>query len=137
MSNMHNVCLEVLPLVEFYLDDGITDEEAVSLIDLEVPRIDRKASRWQEMSSGGILLQVLKLFQAFKNTVFWGVGMIMLNELRFSVLDEPSLAQFCLLILCNQVMCVKDTRVIKQSTSVHLFNQLSNNYGVCVCGRCP
>uniref|UniRef100_A0A8B9GTR3 Intraflagellar transport protein 122 homolog n=1 Tax=Astyanax mexicanus TaxID=7994 RepID=A0A8B9GTR3_ASTMX len=47
---------EVLPLVEFYLEEGITDEEAVSLIDLEVLRVDRKTSRWQEMSSGGILL---------------------------------------------------------------------------------
>ncbi|XP_028979707.2 intraflagellar transport protein 122 homolog isoform X3 [Esox lucius] len=46
---------EVLPLVQFYLDAGISDEEAVSLIDLEVPRVDRKAARWQEMSSGGIL----------------------------------------------------------------------------------
>uniref|UniRef100_A0A8B9GVR8 Intraflagellar transport protein 122 homolog n=1 Tax=Astyanax mexicanus TaxID=7994 RepID=A0A8B9GVR8_ASTMX len=43
---------EVLPLVEFYLEEGITDEEAVSLIDLEVLRVDRKTSRWQEMSSG-------------------------------------------------------------------------------------
>ncbi|XP_013990296.1 intraflagellar transport protein 122 homolog isoform X2 [Salmo salar] len=43
---------EVLPLVQFYLDKGIGDEEAVSLIDLEVPCIDRKAARWQEMSSG-------------------------------------------------------------------------------------
>uniref|UniRef100_A0A8C1VX78 Intraflagellar transport protein 122 homolog n=1 Tax=Cyprinus carpio TaxID=7962 RepID=A0A8C1VX78_CYPCA len=30
---------EVLPLVEFYLEDDISDEEAVSLIDLEVPRV--------------------------------------------------------------------------------------------------
>ena len=49
------VCAEVLPLVEFYLEEGITNEEAVALIDLEVPRQDRKAARWQEMSSGGIL----------------------------------------------------------------------------------
>uniref|UniRef100_A0A8B9GZT4 Intraflagellar transport protein 122 homolog n=1 Tax=Astyanax mexicanus TaxID=7994 RepID=A0A8B9GZT4_ASTMX len=42
---------EVLPLVEFYLEEGITDEEAVSLIDLEVLRVDRKTSRWQEMIS--------------------------------------------------------------------------------------
>ncbi|NP_998055.1 intraflagellar transport protein 122 homolog [Danio rerio] len=42
---------EVLPLVEFYLDQGISDEEAVSLIDLEVPRVEKNKS-WQEMSSG-------------------------------------------------------------------------------------
>lgn len=50
------VCLEVLPLVEFYLEEGITDEEAVSLIDLEVPRADKKTPRWQEMNRGSILL---------------------------------------------------------------------------------
>ncbi|XP_053480566.1 intraflagellar transport protein 122 homolog isoform X3 [Ictalurus furcatus] len=43
---------EVLPLVEFYLEDGIADEEAVSLIDLEVPRADKKTTRWQEMNRG-------------------------------------------------------------------------------------
>lgn len=53
------VCLEVLPLVEFYLEDGIADEEAVSLIDLEVPRADKKTTRWQEMNRGGILLHTL------------------------------------------------------------------------------
>ncbi|XP_077073746.1 intraflagellar transport protein 122 homolog isoform X2 [Siphateles boraxobius] len=42
---------EVLPLVEFYLEEDISDEEAVSLIDLEVPRVER-SSGWQEMSSG-------------------------------------------------------------------------------------
>uniref|UniRef100_A0A8C1QIK4 Intraflagellar transport protein 122 homolog n=1 Tax=Cyprinus carpio TaxID=7962 RepID=A0A8C1QIK4_CYPCA len=42
---------EVLPLVEFYLEDDISDEEAVSLIDLEVPRVQTNSS-WQEMSSG-------------------------------------------------------------------------------------
>uniref|UniRef100_A0A9J7XL36 Intraflagellar transport protein 122 homolog n=1 Tax=Cyprinus carpio carpio TaxID=630221 RepID=A0A9J7XL36_CYPCA len=41
---------EVLPLVEFYLEDDISDEEAVSLIDLEVPRVQTNSS-WQEMSS--------------------------------------------------------------------------------------
>lgn len=45
--------LEVLPLVEFYLEKDISDEEAVSLIDLEVPCIDRKVAGWQEISSGG------------------------------------------------------------------------------------
>ncbi|XP_051950041.1 intraflagellar transport protein 122 homolog [Xyrauchen texanus] len=43
---------EVLPLVEFYLEKDISDEEAVSLIDLEVPRVERRSTHWQEMSSG-------------------------------------------------------------------------------------
>ncbi|KAK9970108.1 hypothetical protein ABG768_026076 [Culter alburnus] len=49
---------EVLPLVEFYLEEDISDEEAVSLIDLEVPRVERNGS-WQEM--GGGETQCLKL----------------------------------------------------------------------------
>ncbi|KAJ8370877.1 hypothetical protein SKAU_G00109050 [Synaphobranchus kaupii] len=65
LNNQGNVCIncrqpfifsassyEVLPLVEFYLEEGISDEEAVSLIDLEVPPTDRKSARWQEMSTG-------------------------------------------------------------------------------------
>lgn len=48
--------LEVLHLVEFYLEDGITDEEAVSLIDLEAPRLNKSGNKWQEMMSDGILL---------------------------------------------------------------------------------
>nr|XP_005997893.1 PREDICTED: intraflagellar transport protein 122 homolog [Latimeria chalumnae] len=64
LNNQGNVCIncrqpfvfsassyEVLPLVEFYLEDGIEDEEAVSLIDLEVPRTDKRNDRWQEMRS--------------------------------------------------------------------------------------
>ncbi|KAJ7417861.1 intraflagellar transport protein 122 isoform X1 [Pitangus sulphuratus] len=51
LNNLGNVCIncrqpfifsassyEVLHLVEFYVEDGITDEEAVALIDLEAPR---------------------------------------------------------------------------------------------------
>ncbi|KGL82535.1 Intraflagellar transport protein 122, partial [Tinamus guttatus] len=62
LNNLGNVCIncrqpfvfsassyEVLHLVEFYLEDGITDEEAVALIDLEAPRSNRRASKWQEM----------------------------------------------------------------------------------------
>ncbi|XP_010220634.1 PREDICTED: intraflagellar transport protein 122 homolog [Tinamus guttatus] len=64
LNNLGNVCIncrqpfvfsassyEVLHLVEFYLEDGITDEEAVALIDLEAPRSNRRASKWQEMMS--------------------------------------------------------------------------------------
>uniref|UniRef100_A0A3Q0R164 Intraflagellar transport protein 122 homolog n=1 Tax=Amphilophus citrinellus TaxID=61819 RepID=A0A3Q0R164_AMPCI len=35
---------DVLPLVQFYLEDGITEEEALSLIDLEVPHADQRAT---------------------------------------------------------------------------------------------
>ncbi|XP_062492188.1 intraflagellar transport protein 122 homolog isoform X2 [Pezoporus occidentalis] len=64
LNNLGNVCVncrqpfvfsassyEVLHLVEFYLEDGITDEEAVALIDLEAPRLNKRESKWQEMKS--------------------------------------------------------------------------------------
>uniref|UniRef100_A0A8C0BIH6 Intraflagellar transport protein 122 homolog n=1 Tax=Buteo japonicus TaxID=224669 RepID=A0A8C0BIH6_9AVES len=64
LNNLGNVCIncrqpfvfsassyEVLHLVEFYLEDGITDEEAVALIDLEVPRLNKREIKWQEMMS--------------------------------------------------------------------------------------
>lgn len=41
-------------MVEFYLEEGITDEEAVSLIDLEAPRHKRE-NKWQEIASNSIL----------------------------------------------------------------------------------
>ncbi|XP_056357716.1 intraflagellar transport protein 122 homolog [Oenanthe melanoleuca] len=60
LNNLGNVCIncrqpfvfsassyEVLHLVEFYLEDGITDEEAIALIDLEAPRV----SKWKETMS--------------------------------------------------------------------------------------
>lgn len=43
---------EVLPLMQFYLEDGISDEEAVSLIDLEVPKMDLSETH---METDGIL----------------------------------------------------------------------------------
>ncbi|KAM6345384.1 intraflagellar transport protein 122 homolog isoform 11-T14 [Alca torda] len=64
LNNLGNVCIncrqpfvfsassyEVLHLVEFYLEDGITDEEAVALIDLEAPRLNKRENKWQEMMS--------------------------------------------------------------------------------------
>ncbi|XP_045145788.1 intraflagellar transport protein 122 homolog isoform X1 [Echinops telfairi] len=64
LNNLGNVCIncrqpfifsassyEVLHLVEFYLEDGITDEEAVALIDLEAPRHNRREGKWQEVVS--------------------------------------------------------------------------------------
>lgn len=49
------LCTEVLPLVQFYLEEGISDEEAVSLIDLEVPHMDEKNAHLQHTDNGGIL----------------------------------------------------------------------------------
>ncbi|CAG11335.1 unnamed protein product, partial [Tetraodon nigroviridis] len=49
---------EVLPLMQFYLEDGIGDEEAVSLIDLEVPNTDLRETRMHSMDSDD--LQVLR-----------------------------------------------------------------------------
>ncbi|XP_017924258.1 intraflagellar transport protein 122 homolog isoform X2 [Manacus vitellinus] len=64
LNNLGNVCIncrqpfvfsassyEVLHLVEFYVEDGITDEEAVALIDLEAPRVRKRENKWQEMMS--------------------------------------------------------------------------------------
>nr|XP_013000488.1 intraflagellar transport protein 122 homolog isoform X3 [Cavia porcellus] len=64
LNSLGNVCVncrqpfifsassyEVLHLVEFQLEEGISDEEAVALIDLEAPRHQRE-DRWQEVASG-------------------------------------------------------------------------------------
>ncbi|XP_010017856.1 PREDICTED: intraflagellar transport protein 122 homolog, partial [Nestor notabilis] len=64
MNNLGNVCVncrqpfvfsassyEVLHLVEFYLEDGITDEEAVAIIDLEAPRLNKRENKGQEIMS--------------------------------------------------------------------------------------
>ncbi|XP_027558414.1 intraflagellar transport protein 122 homolog isoform X2 [Neopelma chrysocephalum] len=64
LNNLGNVCIncrqpfvfsassyEVLHLVEFYVEDGITDEEAVALIDLEAPRVSKRENKWQEVMS--------------------------------------------------------------------------------------
>ncbi|XP_064447979.1 intraflagellar transport protein 122 homolog isoform X4 [Mirounga angustirostris] len=72
LNNLGNVCVncrqpfvfsassyEVLHLVEFYLEEGISDEEAVSLIDLEAPRHKRE-NKWQEITSNSILDAGLK-----------------------------------------------------------------------------
>lgn len=45
----------MLPLVQFYLEEGISDEEAVSLIDLEVPHTDQRDASWHDMDNGRIL----------------------------------------------------------------------------------
>lgn len=54
LASLLPVSAEVLHLVEFYLEEGITDEEAVSLIDLEAPRLKRE-NKWQEITTNSIL----------------------------------------------------------------------------------
>uniref|UniRef100_A0A2K6M283 Intraflagellar transport protein 122 homolog n=1 Tax=Rhinopithecus bieti TaxID=61621 RepID=A0A2K6M283_RHIBE len=51
---------DVLHLVEFYLEEGITDEEAISLIDLEVPR-PKQDNRQQEIANNSS--QILRLVE--------------------------------------------------------------------------
>ena len=44
----------MLPLVEFFLEDDITDEEALTLLDSEVPRKKEK-DEWKETNLSSIL----------------------------------------------------------------------------------
>ncbi|XP_077849684.1 intraflagellar transport protein 122 homolog isoform X15 [Macaca mulatta] len=73
LNNLGNVCIncrqpfifsassyDVLHLVEFYLEEGITDEEAISLIDLEVPR-PKQDNRQQEIANSSS--QILRLVE--------------------------------------------------------------------------
>uniref|UniRef100_A0A8B9G727 Intraflagellar transport protein 122 homolog n=1 Tax=Amazona collaria TaxID=241587 RepID=A0A8B9G727_9PSIT len=68
LNNLGNVCVncrqpfvfsassyEVLHLVEFYLEDGITDEEAVALIDLEAPRLNKRENKCRDGKRGTVL----------------------------------------------------------------------------------
>uniref|UniRef100_A0A674MN24 Intraflagellar transport protein 122 homolog n=1 Tax=Takifugu rubripes TaxID=31033 RepID=A0A674MN24_TAKRU len=57
---------EVLPLMQFYLEDGISDEEAVSLIDLEVPKMDPRETYMQNVDSDE--LQVLRRADGLDDT---------------------------------------------------------------------
>lgn len=42
-------------MVQFYLEEGISDDEALSLIDLEVPHTDQGKAQEQDMNNSGIL----------------------------------------------------------------------------------
>ena len=54
---VNDICFtEVLPLVEFVLEDGITDEEAIQILDLSIPKQKKEEKNWQESRMGGILL---------------------------------------------------------------------------------
>ncbi|KFW64392.1 Intraflagellar transport protein 122, partial [Pygoscelis adeliae] len=74
LNNLGNVCIncrqpfvfsassyEVLHLVEFYLEDGITDDEAVALIDLEAPTLNKRQNKWQEMMNDQMHLEAQSL----------------------------------------------------------------------------
>lgn len=47
-------CSEVLPLVEFVLDSSLTDEEAVQILDLSIPK-EKEDRHWKEGRIGRIL----------------------------------------------------------------------------------
>ncbi|XP_063486278.1 intraflagellar transport protein 122 homolog isoform X10 [Symphalangus syndactylus] len=72
LNNLGNVCIncrqpfifsassyDVLHLVEFYLEEGITDEEAISLIDLEVLR-PKQDDRQQEIANSSQILRLVE-----------------------------------------------------------------------------
>lgn len=46
---------EVLPLVEFVLDSSLTDEEAVQILDLSIPKEKKEDRQWKEGRIGRIL----------------------------------------------------------------------------------
>lgn len=46
---------EILPLVEFVLEDGLTDEEAVHILDMSIPK-QKKKGPWSETRMSSILL---------------------------------------------------------------------------------
>ena len=45
---------EVLPLVEFFLEEGMLDEEAVHILDMSVPKRKKERS-WKESRMSSIL----------------------------------------------------------------------------------
>lgn len=122
--------LEVLPLVEFYLEEDISDEEAVSLIDLEVPRVERNGS-WQEMGAGGNISYTFirraeepkKSFRETRDSIapIYDGHWLLCNELPndvFSLIDKwiknsncllhPCLALHVLLLPISQIL-IDDT----------------------------
>ncbi|XP_052090245.1 intraflagellar transport protein 122 homolog isoform X2 [Mytilus californianus] len=46
------VSFEVLPLVEFVIEEGITDEEAVQILDLSIPKEKKEEKKWHESRMG-------------------------------------------------------------------------------------
>ncbi|XP_037586072.1 intraflagellar transport protein 122 homolog [Cebus imitator] len=73
LNNLGNVCIncrqpfvfsassyDVLHLVEFCLEEGITDEEAISLIDLEAPRPKREDRQQETINNSSQILQLVE-----------------------------------------------------------------------------
>uniref|UniRef100_A0A2K5EDT7 Intraflagellar transport protein 122 homolog n=1 Tax=Aotus nancymaae TaxID=37293 RepID=A0A2K5EDT7_AOTNA len=73
LNNLGNVCIncrqpfifsassyDVLHLVEFCLEEGITDEEAISLIDLEAPRPKREDRQQETVNNSSQILQLVE-----------------------------------------------------------------------------
>ncbi|XP_078207901.1 intraflagellar transport protein 122 homolog isoform X10 [Callithrix jacchus] len=73
LNNLGNVCIncrqpfvfsassyDVLHLVEFCLEEGITDEEAISLIDLEAPRPKREDRQRETINNSSQILQLVE-----------------------------------------------------------------------------
>ncbi|XP_059169667.1 intraflagellar transport protein 122 homolog [Physella acuta] len=46
------VTFEVLPLVEFVLEEGMTDQEAVHILDMSIPKQKKKGGPWSETKMG-------------------------------------------------------------------------------------
>ena len=60
--NISDVCfVEVLPLVEFFLEDDISDEEAMQLLESELPRRkqDTRQDGWRQETNARILYNVI------------------------------------------------------------------------------
>ena len=54
---MFDLChTEVLPLVEFVIDSSLTDEEAVQILDLSIPKQKKEDRGWKEGRIGRILV---------------------------------------------------------------------------------
>lgn len=50
----------MLPLVEFVLDSSLTDEEAVQILDLSIPKEKKEDRGWKEGRIGRILITITK-----------------------------------------------------------------------------
>ena len=60
---MFDLChTEVLPLVEFVIDSSLTDEEAVQILDLSIPKQKKEDRGWKEGRIGRILVNFFFFF---------------------------------------------------------------------------
>ena len=54
--------VDVLPLVEFNLEDGISDEEACHLINMEPPRKKSSGDKWKEQAGADVQTMSMNSF---------------------------------------------------------------------------